>query len=57
MSQLSDLYEGIFHNLEHSLPSLSRYEADTNTHLQDEHNNLIKIGNETDALMGYTKTI
>ena len=57
MTQSSNLYENIFHNLESSLQSLSRYETDTDTHLQDEHENLIRIGNETDALLNYTKMI
>ena len=57
MTERSNLYENIFQNLESSLQSLSRYETDTNSHLQDEHENLIRLGNETDALLNYTKTI
>ena len=57
MTERSKLYNSMFQNLQNSLTSLSHYETDTNQHITDEHANIIKLANETDDLVRYTKLL
>ena len=54
---MTDRSNSMFQNLQNSLTSLSHYETDTNQHITDEHAIIIKLANETDDLVRYTKLL